>query len=167
MICPSVKKHHGMFSGLWLSKKSCAILKISDIMSKKTIIIGAGVAGLAAAVRLAVAGHEVTVFEASDGPGGKLSQFSLGAYRFDFGPSLFTMPQFVEELFTLSGKKMEDYFSYVKSDTACHYFFEDGTFLPFSADKKKLLSEIESRLGIDPKPFEKHLGYLQQESLKS
>ena len=67
----------------------------------KTTIIGAGIAGLAAAVRLAVAGHKVTVFEANEGPGGKLSQFSMGDYRFDFGPSLLTMPQYIDELFKL------------------------------------------------------------------
>ncbi len=124
---------------------------------KKAIVVGSGIAGIAAAIRLAVKGFSVEIFEKNSYPGGKLSLIQLGEYRFDAGPSLFTMPQFVEELYTLSGKKMEDYFSYVKSDTACHYFFEDGTFLPFSADEKKLLSEIESRLGIDPKPFEKHL----------
>ncbi|MCB0684132.1 MAG: NAD(P)-binding protein, partial [Saprospiraceae bacterium] len=54
-------------------------------------IIGAGIAGLAAAVRMAAHGYEVDVFEANPYPGGKLSEFRLGGYRFDAGPSLFTM----------------------------------------------------------------------------
>lgn len=92
-----------------------------------TTVIGAGIAGLAAAVRLAVAGHEVTVFEANEGPGGKLSQFTLGDYRFDFGPSLFTMPQYVDELFTLAGEVPADHFSYVELPDVCHYWWADGT----------------------------------------
>ena len=70
-------------------------------MSKKVIIVGSGIAGIATSIRLAKKGYEVTVFEANAYPGGKLSAFNLGAYRFDAGPSLFTMPQFVEELFEL------------------------------------------------------------------
>ncbi|TXF89513.1 phytoene desaturase [Neolewinella aurantiaca] len=92
-----------------------------------TIVIGAGIAGLAAAVRLAAAGHDVTVFEANEGPGGKLSQFSLGKYRFDFGPSLFTMPQYVDELFRLAGEEPTDHFNYVRLPEVCHYWWPDGT----------------------------------------
>ena len=60
--------------------------------SKNAIVIGSGVAGLAAASRLAVLGFEVTVFEANDQPGGKLTMFEKDGYRFDAGPSLFTQP---------------------------------------------------------------------------
>ena len=60
--------------------------------SHKAIIIGSGVAGLASAIRLAVQGFAVTVFEKNSYPGGKLSAFELGSYRFDSGPSLFTQP---------------------------------------------------------------------------
>ena len=62
-------------------------------------IIGAGIAGIATSIRLAAKGHEVTVFEANAYPGGKLSEIRMQGYRFDAGPSLFTMPQYVEELF--------------------------------------------------------------------
>ena len=90
-------------------------------------IIGAGIAGLAAAVRLRAAGHEVDVYEMAAGPGGKLSQFSLGGYRFDFGPSLFTMPQYVDELFELAGEDPRDRFNYVRLPDVCHYWWRDGT----------------------------------------
>ena len=75
-------------------------------------IIGAGIAGLASAVRMAVRGYEVEVFEANTYPGGKLSQFDLQDYRFDAGPSLFTMPQYVDDLFRLAGEEPLDYFQY-------------------------------------------------------
>jgi len=123
---------------------------------KKAIVIGSGIAGLASAIRLAVKAYDVTVYEANSYPGGKLTAFQLGGYRFDAGPSLFTMPQFVEELFLLAGKNPSDYFQYIKHDTACHYFFEDGTFLPFKSDQNEVLKEVETTLKIDTKPLAKH-----------
>ena len=68
---------------------------------KKAIVIGAGIAGLSAAIRLQNSGFQVSVFEMNDYPGGKLTAFSEQGYRFDMGPSLFTMPHFVDELFTI------------------------------------------------------------------
>ncbi len=80
----------------------------------KAIVIGAGVAGLAVSIRLAVKGYRVEVFEKNTYPGGKLSAFTLEGYRFDAGPSLFTMPHFISELFELAGERVEDHFQYSK-----------------------------------------------------
>jgi phytoene desaturase len=111
-------------------------------------IIGAGIAGLAAAVRLAVAGHEVTVFEAAGSFGGKMHQFSLpGGYRFDAGPSLFTLPALVDDLFRLAGRVPADYFRYERLDPITQYFFSDGTRLAAWADTDKFAAEIEAKLG--------------------
>ncbi|MGB3466982.1 MAG: FAD-dependent oxidoreductase [Cyclobacteriaceae bacterium] len=65
----------------------------------KIAVIGAGIGGIATAIRLSLKGYEVTVFEANPYPGGKLSEFVTDEYRFDAGPSLFTMPEYVDELF--------------------------------------------------------------------
>lgn len=116
---------------------------------KSAIVIGSGIAGLASAIRLALAGNKVTVFEANSYPGGKLHAFQLGGYRFDGGPSLFTMPQYVTELFALAGKRPEDYFEYQKSDTACHYFWEDGTFVKAHADIEKFADEAAKKLKVE------------------
>ena len=97
-------------------------------MKKKTIaIIGSGIAGIASAIRLRSQGHDVMVFEANNYSGGKLTAFSEKGYRFDMGPSLFTMPQYVEDLFTVANKPIEDYFEYKRKDVVCNYFYEDGT----------------------------------------
>ena len=77
--------------------------------SKQVVIIGAGIAGLAASIRLKVQGFKVTVYEANSYPGGKLTAFSENGYRFDMGPSLFTMPQYIEDLFALANKNIVDY----------------------------------------------------------
>ncbi|OAV43392.1 1-hydroxycarotenoid 3,4-desaturase CrtD [Lewinella sp. 4G2] len=114
-----------------------------------TTIIGAGIAGLAAAVRLAVAGHEVDVYERSAGPGGKLSQFSLGEYRFDFGPSLFTMPQYVDELFELAGEDPKDHFEYVRLPNVCHYWWRDGTTFVAPSDTEQLAERAAETFGVD------------------
>jgi phytoene desaturase len=106
----------------------------------KTIIIGSGIAGIATAIRLALKGHAVEVFEANAHPGGKLAQIDLNGYRFDAGPSLLTMPQYVDELFELAGRA-ED-FQYQKLDIVCQYFYEDGTQLTAYADEDKFAREV-------------------------
>ncbi|MBE9584720.1 phytoene desaturase [Mucilaginibacter sp. JRF] len=122
----------------------------------KAIIIGAGIAGIATAIRLAIKGYRVEVYEANSYPGGKLSEFEQQGYRFDAGPSLFTMPQYVDELFTLAGKDPRRYFNYQKLDTVCNYFYEDGTRLSAYADGEKLVNELFSKTGEQPANIRKH-----------
>ena len=93
---------------------------------KKAIIIGSGVAGIATAIRLAVQGFAVSVYEANSYPGGKLSHFSKDGFHFDAGPSLFTQPQNIVDLFTLAKEPIDAYFTYQKINIACKYFFENG-----------------------------------------
>ena len=116
-------------------------------MSQKAIVIGAGIAGLAAAVRLVNRGFKVQVFEANAYPGGKLSEIQHKGYRFDAGPSLFTLPEQVEELFRLSGKSPEEHFEYLKLPVACHYFWEDGNQVKAWSDINRFAEEVETKLG--------------------
>jgi phytoene desaturase len=113
------------------------------------LIVGAGIAGLAAAVRLRAKGYTVCVVEANPYVGGKLSSIELGGYRFDAGPSLFTMPQYVDELFRLAGKNPKDYFDYQALDIVCQYFWEDGTLLSAHADQEAFAQEAAQKLGIE------------------
>jgi phytoene desaturase len=119
-------------------------------MGKSVIVIGAGIAGIAAAIRLARKGQIVTVLEANKYPGGKLTEVCLDGYRFDAGPSLFTMPEEVESLFELCGLKTEDHFCYKRLDTTCHYFYPDGTFIEAFADQDKFAEELHHKTG-EPK----------------
>ncbi|MCB0677280.1 MAG: phytoene desaturase [Saprospiraceae bacterium] len=113
-------------------------------------IIGAGIAGLAAAVRMAAHGYEVDVFEANPYPGGKLSEFRLGGYRFDAGPSLFTMPMYVDELYRLADPAKTPPLSYRRLDVVCHYFWEDGVRLHAHAAPEEFAREAADVLGVDP-----------------
>lgn len=129
-------------------------------MSRKNVgIIGSGVAGLASAIRLASQGHRVTVFEANDYPGGKLSTITQNGYRFDAGPSLFTMPFLVDELLNLSGKNTSAYFSYMRLPVICKYYYEDGTSINAYANIKDFANEIFYKTGVQP---DKTYRYLQK-----
>ncbi len=124
---------------------------------KKAVVIGAGISGIATSIRLACQGYEVLIIEANSYPGGKLSTFSLGHYRFDAGPSLFTMPHFVDELFELAGENPKDFFDYKKKAVACHYFWNDGTRYKAYGDRNKLLSEAHQVFGVQPDKLKKYL----------
>ncbi|HSI91139.1 MAG TPA: 1-hydroxycarotenoid 3,4-desaturase CrtD, partial [Adhaeribacter sp.] len=126
---------------------------------KTAAIIGSGVAGLATAIRLALQGFRVTVFEANHTFGGKMTEFSLNGYRFDKGPSLFTMPHLVDDLFRAAGRKPEDHFRYQHLDIITKYFFADGTKLTAYRDHEKFQAEVEKTLGI---PAEKVKSFLQR-----
>lgn len=111
----------------------------------KVAVIGSGIAGLAVAIRLALKYHEVHVFEANSYPGGKLSEMWCGAYRFDKGPSLLTLPGLIDELFLLAGETPENFFSYERLPVNCHYFYPDGTRLLAYADRDAFMEEALSK----------------------
>ncbi|WP_299818829.1 1-hydroxycarotenoid 3,4-desaturase CrtD [uncultured Pontibacter sp.] len=114
----------------------------------KAAIIGAGIGGIAASIRLAVKGYSVTVFEANETFGGKMQEFWLGKYRFDAGPSLFTLPHLVDELFTLAGRNPADYFTYKRLDPITHYFWPDGSHVKAYADADKFAAEVHQQLQV-------------------
>jgi phytoene desaturase len=111
------------------------------------VVVGAGIAGIASAIRWARKGYAVQVFEANSYPGGKLSEFQLGEYRFDAGPSLFTLPFLVDELFTLCGENPRDHFNYLKKTEECRYFWDDGTRLIAHSDPAAFAEEAQRVLG--------------------
>lgn len=94
---------------------------------KKILVVGAGLGGLAAAIRLARAGHRVEVWEKNEGPGGKLKELRQDGFSWGTGPSLLTMPQVLQELFASAGERMEDHLDLIRLDSACRYFWTDGT----------------------------------------
>lgn len=125
--------------------------------NKKAVIVGSGIAGIASALRLRKQGYEVDVYEKNSYLGGKLTRIQLGKYAFDAGPSLFTLPTLVTDLFHLFNENPTNYFEYEQSQTCAHYFFEDGTFLRFYADQTKLENEIREQLNIDPIEVRKYM----------
>lgn len=90
-------------------------------------VVGAGLAGLAAAARLAHAGCRIHVFERNEQPGGKMSRLEIGGFRWDMGPSLLTMPQIVRELWSEVGRRAEDDLDILPLRSTCRYRWSDGT----------------------------------------
>ena len=92
-------------------------------MRKKIIVIGSGFSGLAAATCLAQEGHEVTILEKNDAPGGRARKFEVDGFRFDMGPSWYWMPDVFEQYFALFGKKPSDYYELVRLDPSYQIIF--------------------------------------------
>jgi phytoene desaturase len=126
---------------------------------QKAYIIGSGIAGLSSAIRLAVQGFEVTVFEKNAYPGGKLHVIENKGYRFDTGPSLFVQPENIEELFLLADEDINEYFRYRPIDIACKYFYEDGVVINAYTDKEKFAHELEEKTG---EPKQNLISYLKE-----
>ena len=123
---------------------------------KKAIVIGAGIGGLATAIRLQSKGYQVDVFESNNYVGGKLTQIGNQDFRFDAGPSLFTMPEKVDELLNLPGSAKPE-FNYERLDEVCRYFYEDGTVVQGYGDTQKFAQEVEDKLGVPKATVLKHL----------
>ncbi|MDP9400390.1 MAG: phytoene desaturase family protein [Actinomycetota bacterium] len=111
----------------------------------RVVVAGAGVGGLAAAVRLAAAGHEVTVCERGEAPGGKAGRLELdGGFRFDTGPSLLTMPWVLRDLFAATGAPLEEELELVRVEPVTRYRFADGTGFDLSADLPRAMEALEA-----------------------
>jgi phytoene desaturase len=118
----------------------------------RVAIIGAGIAGLSAAARLAAAGHEVVVHEASSTIGGKVGlaeyETPAGTFRFDTGPSLLTYPTVFAELFSDTGAPIEQSINVRRLDPVIRYRFADGSILDAFDEPGRLRREIDTRLGF-------------------
>lgn len=116
---------------------------------KRVAVIGAGFGGLSASIRLAHEGFEVHVYEKNCDPGGKAGNLVLEGYRFDTGPSLFTMKSVFEKLFSDVGRDFNDYVKSRKMDLICRYFYEEGNVVDGYNSSEKLAREIEENTADD------------------
>jgi phytoene desaturase len=119
-------------------------------MKQKIAVIGSGAAGIASAIRLSAKGYDVSVFEQASTAGGKISELRMNGFRFDKGPSLFTLPELVDELFTLCGKDPKEHFNYHQLESSCKYFWEDGTVINAWQDTGDFANEIAQKCGVAP-----------------
>jgi phytoene desaturase len=113
----------------------------------RVVVIGAGLAGLSAAMRLRGAGREVTVVDRVPGPGGRAGRVERRGYALDTGPSVFTAPEVVSDAFTALGARMEDHLTLLPLDTTYRAQFADGSHLDVHADRTAFAAEVEALCG--------------------
>ncbi|WP_322495301.1 phytoene desaturase family protein [Chloroflexus sp.] len=107
------------------------------------IIVGGGLGGLAAAIRLAAQGRRVILCEKNERVGGKLNLHQAEGYTFDTGPSLLTMPWVIRELFAAANRRMDDYLCLEQVEPTCRYFWLDGARFDAWQRLPQLIQEIE------------------------
>ncbi|MBM4173582.1 MAG: phytoene desaturase [Ignavibacteria bacterium] len=121
------------------------------------IVIGSGFGGLSAAIRLQAQGHQVTIVDKLDKPGGRAYVFERDGYKFDAGPTIITAPWLIHELFEVAGKKTEEYVNIVKIDPFYNVRFEDGTIFRYNGDKESILRQIEDLNPEDVKGYHRFI----------
>jgi diapolycopene oxygenase len=126
--------------------------------AQKIGIIGSGIGGLASAIRMASRGYRVEVFEAQEVAGGKAGEVRRDGFRFDTGPSLFTMPELLESLWNLADTPSENRVKYTRLPEVCRYVYPDGTTLTVPSDPEEFAMEMEQVLG---EPAENTRRYLR------
>jgi phytoene desaturase len=126
-------------------------------MKKNIIVIGSGFGGLGAASRLLSAGHNVTVLESRDKPGGRGYTYEMDGFKFDGGPTVITAPFLFDEIWEAAGKKREDYFDLVPCDPFYRIFDWNNQPFDYNDNHEFILSEIEKRNPRDKEGYTKFL----------
>jgi len=113
----------------------------------RVVVVGAGLAGLSAALRLLAAGREVTVLERGGGPGGRAGLLDVEGYAFDTGPTVLTMPDVVADALGCIGEELDDWLDLVRLDPVYRAFFPDGSTLDVRADPVAMAEEVRDLCG--------------------
>ncbi|WP_226087664.1 phytoene desaturase family protein [Mesobacillus sp. S13] len=127
--------------------------------NKNVLVIGGGLGGLSAAISLAQAGYDVSLYEKNDHIGGKLNRLEQDGFGFDLGPSILTMPQVFEKLFSASGKYMKDYVPIEKLEHQWRSFFPDGNVIDLYEDLKEMQEKNASLSENDIREYQDLLHY--------
>jgi phytoene desaturase len=128
------------------------------MQKKQAVVIGAGLGGLAVALRLAAQGWAVTVCEQSATLGGKMNLWQERGFRFDTGPSLITMPWIFAELFAAAGSDIKEHLEVVPVHPISNYIYPDGTKFRYSASLPEWLGTIRN---LDSRDVEGFLRFLK------
>ena len=117
------------------------------------VVVGAGLAGLSAAMRLSGAGRRVTVLERESSPGGRAGRLDIdvadGTFRFDTGPTVLTMPDLIADAFDCVGEDMDDWLTLEPVAPLYRSFYPDGSVLDVHSDVDQMADEIDRVIGPD------------------
>jgi phytoene desaturase len=126
-------------------------------MSRSAIVIGAGIGGMTAAMKLAHEGWRVELHEKLTEPGGRCARLEAGGFRWDLGPTIMLMPFVFEEAFASVGRKLSDYLTLHRCDPNYRITYRDDTTLVMTSELTKMRSQLEA---IEPGSFERYLRFL-------
>ena len=125
----------------------------------KVVVLGAGIGGLSVACRLRHMGFEVDVIEKNSNPGGKASSLSFDGYTFDAGPSLFTYPNWLDDVFVFCDKNPREYYDYLKLKLVTRYFFNDQSYFDVFDNLQDTAKAIELNTNYSAAKFIDHIKY--------
>jgi phytoene desaturase len=131
--------------------------------SSDVVVIGTGVGGLSAAIRLARQGRRVVVFEQNAQVGGKMGEFVQAGFRWDTGPSVITMRPVLEALFAAAGRRLDDYLTLIPIDPVTRYIYPDGAQIDVSRDLARTVAQIAARAPRDVEGYLAFLAYAAQQ----
>jgi phytoene desaturase len=129
--------------------------------SPDTIVVGAGLGGLAAALRLQARGCKTVVIDCLPGPGGRAREFVRGPYRYDAGPTVLTAPELFEELFALFGERLQDHVELLPVTPWYQMRFDDGTQLNYGGSTEQIQAEIARFSAADAAQYPVYLAFSQ------
>jgi len=127
--------------------------------SKKAVIIGAGVGGLATAVFLARQGYDVEIYEKNANPGGRCGQMIQEGHRFDLGATILLMPSLYRKVFSALGLDMDKELETTSLEPVYKLFFDNGSDFTFSRDKESMKLQLEA---IEKGSFEQYNRYIKE-----
>src|SRR2546423_1554886 len=127
-------------------------------MQQHAIVIGAGLGGIAAALRLRKRGYRVTLIEQLDQLGGRATVTKRNGFTWDMGPTVITAKFLFDELFALFGKKREDYVTFVDLYPWYRVQFANGTFFDYGGTNEQTLEQIRK---FNPEDCDGYLKFLE------
>jgi len=119
-------------------------------VSKKLLVIGGGLGGMAAALRARAKGYDVDIYCQCPMLGGRAQVYNKDGYIFDAGPTVITAPFLLEELFQLFDRQLKDYITLVPIEPWYRFLFPDGMIFNYGGSLEALLAEI-SRISPEDK----------------
>lgn len=128
----------------------------------RAAVIGSGFGGLSLAIRLQSSGFDVTVIESRDKPGGRAYVWEDEGFIFDAGPTVITDPDCLKELFTISGRKIEDYVELMPVNPFYRLVWEDGDVFDYVNDQAELDRQIAARNPADVEGYRKFHAYSEE-----
>jgi phytoene desaturase len=115
--------------------------------ANRVVVVGAGLAGLAAALHLAGRGRQVTMVERAQHPGGRVGRLDIDGYKLDTGPTVLTMPDIIDETFAAVGESLSDRLDLTRVEPAYRASFADGSALNVHSGRDAMAAEIEQFAG--------------------